>query len=35
MTDLRDVVILVGLGLVGGIIIGALITDTLRARHRK
>jgi hypothetical protein len=32
--DLADVAILVGLGLIAGVIIGALITDTLRQRYR-
>jgi len=32
--DLADVFILVGLGLVAGVICGALITDTMRQKYR-
>jgi len=33
--DFGDIVIMVGLGLIAGIIIGTLVTDTLRDKHRK
>lgn len=32
--DLTDVVAMVGTGLIAGIIIGALVTDTLRQKYR-
>lgn len=33
--DLGDIVIMMGLGLIAGTIIGTLLTDTLRHKHRK
>ena len=33
--DFGDIVIMVGLGLIAGVIIGTLVTDTLRDKHRK
>lgn len=33
--DVGDIVIMMGLGLIAGTIIGTLLTDTLRHKHRK